>query len=364
MKILQIAPAWIDTPPDGYGGTEWVIYNLINGLVSLGHQVTLFATKNSRSDGELAYVFEKSFLDQDIPWEAALPALLHYHQAYKLADQFDIVHSHLSSQTDMINLPLMSDLHDQKIPAVMTIHGHPPYDRFSYVDENYQKFYSPNITVLNISKAMEKATSRFKFRSGGVVYNSMDTSTIDFNPNGGDYLTWLGKIVPDKGTHEAILAAKEAGERLVFAGIVDKHQRISVEYFETKVKPLIDGDQIVYLGPADLKMKNELLGKAKGFLNPINWIEPFGMVMVESMAAGTPVISYRRGAATELIEEGKTGFLVNNIDEMVQAIAKLPQLSRADCRQHVEDSFSPKSAALAHLELYTQEINRTSQNSA
>lgn len=358
MKILQIAPAWIDTPPKEYGGTEWVIYNLLKGLNNLGHNATLFATRKSHAPGKLKSVFEKSFLDLDIPWEAALPSLLHYHQAFKLAPDYDFVHAHLSSQTDILILPFLSDLADQNIPSVATIHGHRPYDRYSNMDSHYLRFYGRKVNVINISRAMEKVSPR-PLNRVGFIHNSLDPSKIKYNSKGGSYLTWLGKIIPDKGTHEAISIAKSLGEQLVFAGVVDKFQPKSVEYFDKKIKPLIDGSQIIYLGPADLKLKNQMLGGAKGFLNPINWLEPFGMVMLESMAAGTPVISYSLGAAPELIVHGKTGFLVTSRKQMVNSVAKLKLLKRRDCREHVVQHFTPDIAARKHIAVYQKIISAT-----
>jgi glycosyltransferase involved in cell wall biosynthesis len=388
MKILQIAPPWIATPPNGYGGTELVVYNLCKGFVELGHDVTLFATKDSKSPDELDYVFNKGLIDMDIDWSASLPPFLHYHQAFQNADQFDIVHAHLSSGTDLMILPFMSDLMKKGIPTVMTIHGHWPYDRTTFMDPYFKKLYAENIPVISISRTMQKLVPK-EFRDVGYVHNSIEPSTLKYyshssrhveldpvsasvpapmkkadsgsrsgmtNTHKG-YLTWLGKIVPDKGTHEAILAAKAAGEKFVFAGIVDKYQKISVEYFETKVKPLIDDDQVVYLGPADVKMKNKLFGEAKAFLNPINWEEPFGMVMVESLACGTPVISFNRGAAPEIIKNGKNGFLVKNRKEMIKAIGKLDQIKRKDCRKYIEDNFSPRAASEKHIEIYEREIS-------
>lgn len=375
MKILQIVPPWIPAPPPGYGGTELVIYNLCRGFVDLGHDVTLFATKNSQSPDELDYVFEKSLTEMDIDWVAALPPLVHYHQAFKRAPEFDIVHAHLSSGTDLVTFPFISDLVKSGVPAVVTIHGHWPYDRFSYMDSYYLKLYGSEIGMVNISRAMARLLPK-QIRNAGVAYNSLDVDTLQARLGTGlrtkistkidsklrkaetGYLTWLGKIVPDKGTHEAILAAKQLGEKFIFGGIVEKYDKLSVDYFKTKIKPLIDDDQVVYLGPLDLKAKNKLMRGAKAFLNPINWDEPFGMVMVESMACGTPVISYNRGAAPELIKNGKTGFLVKNRREMVKAIGKLDQINRKDCRKHVEEKFSPRAAAERHIEIYEREIAR------
>jgi len=356
VNILQIAPPWIDTPPiKGYGGTEWVIYNLIKGLTSLDHDVTLFATKRSRSPGPVKYVFTKSFVDQNLPWEASLPSLLHYHQAFRLARQFDLVHAHLSSQTDIIILPFLADLAEAGIPAVATIHGHHPFDRFTFSDKYYHRYYASKVNVINISAAMDRVCPP-GFTKVGVVHNSLDLSQIKFQSKKGKYLTWLGKIVPDKGTHHAILAAKDAGEQFVFAGLVDKFQKPSRDYFNDVIRPLIDGNQVIYLGPADAKLKNRLLRGAKGFLNPINWMEPFGMVMIEALAAGTPVISYARGAANELIKNGQTGFLVTTRSQMVDAIPHLSGISRKRCRDYVEQYFSPIVAAQNHLAIYSQLI--------
>jgi glycosyltransferase involved in cell wall biosynthesis len=373
MKILQIAPPWIATPPSGYGGTELVIYNLCKGFVELGHEVTLFATKNSQSPDELDYVFNKGLVEMDIDWSASLPPFVHYHQAFQKTDAYDVVHAHLSSGTDLLILPFLSDLAQKGKAAVMTIHGHWPYDRNTYMDSYFKKLYAKDIAAISISRAMQKLLPK-EFRDIGYVHNSLDPNTLsvrarsaiytnksshgDSRLRGSDrgYLTWLGKIVPDKGTHEAILAAKEAGEQFVFGGIVDKYDKQSVDYFQTKVKPLVDDDQVVYLGSLDVKAKNKLMGGAKVFLNPIVWEEPFGMVMLESMACGTPVISYNRGAASELIKSGKNGFLVKNRKEMVKAIARVDTIKRKDCRNYVVEKFSPKAAAKKHIEIYQREI--------
>lgn len=355
MKILQIAPAWVDTPPQDYGGTEWVIANLITGLSQLGHDVTLFATKNSKTKGSLKYVFKKSFLDQGIIWNAALPPLIHYHEAFKDAKEYDFVHAHLSSETDMVILPFLSDLTERGIPNLMTIHSRWPFDNYSKMDKLFLNLYAPQVLAVNISKSMRKTLPK-EFRDGGFVYNSLDISKMKFSPKGGKYLTWLGKMIPEKGIVEAIKIAKIAGEQFIFAGVIDEYREKSNHYFQDRVKPAVDGKQIQYLGRADLKLKNKLLGGAKAFLNPLNWEEPFGMVIVESMAAGTPVISFDRGAVSEVIKNNKTGFLVKNKSEMIKAIAKISKIDRRVCRQHVEESFSPRFAALEYLKLYRQEM--------
>lgn len=356
MKIFQIAPAWINTPPKGYGGTEWVISNLAAGLSNLGHEVTLFATKKSKSSGRLEYVFSNALLDMQVRWEAALPPLLHYHQAFKRAKPYDLVHAHLSSQTDIIVLPFLSDLAKLGVPVVLSVHGHTPFDRFSGMDKYYFDLYAQDIWALSVSQSMQKKLPK-QFKSAGYLYNSIDIAAMQFNPKGGSYLTWLGKIKPDKGTAEAITIAKKAGEQLIFAGIVDKFDETSVNYFENKVKPLIDNKQIVYLGPADLRLKNKLLKNAKAFINPLQWEEPFGMVMVESMACGTPVLAYRRGAAAEVVADKQTGFVIKNEAEMIKAIRQADQIDRRKCREYVEAKFSIDAAAKNAIRIYSSIIS-------
>ncbi|MBI2314972.1 glycosyltransferase family 4 protein [Candidatus Daviesbacteria bacterium] len=356
MKIFQIAPAWMDTPPKNHGGTEWVIANLITGLSSLGHDVTLFATEQSHVRGKLKYVFWKSFLEQGIDWNMSLPALIHYFEAFKIASKYDIVHAHLSSETDMIIMPFLAELTRKRIPNIMTVHSRWPFDRHSSTDEMFLKLYANKIFAVDISASMHKTLPR-QFRDGVFVHNSLDITKMKFNPKAGTYLTWLGKIIPEKGTVEAIKTAKKTGEQFIFAGVVDKYLETSVRYFKDKVKPLIDGDQIQYLGPADLKLKNKLLGGAKAFLNPISWHEPFGMVILESMACGTPVISYNYGAVSELIVNNKTGYLVRGQGGILKAIKKIDSIDRRDCREHVANNFSPQAAALKYLEIYLKEIS-------
>lgn len=355
MKILQIAPPWIEIPPKDYGGTEWVIYNLAKGLTELGHDVTVFAAKNSKVLGKLKYVFEKNLLSKKIDWKYVLPTLFHFHQATRQAYQYDVIHAHLSSSADMAILPFLSDLTEEGVPNILTVHGHSPFDKYSNSDPYYIKNYGSSITAVGISEFMHSKMPK-EFWDGGFVHNSLDLSSYKFNPKGGKYFTWVGKIMPKKGTAEAIKIAKKLGEQLIFAGIVDPYKEESVKYFENEVKPLIDGNQIKYLGPGDLKLKNELLGGARGFINPIDWEEPFGMVLVESLACGTPVISYDKGAVSEIIKDCVNGFLVNNKSEMLKAVKQMGKIKRKDCRKSAEENFSPKAASLKYLEIYRKEI--------
>ena len=186
MKIFQIAPPWIATPPSGYGGTELVIYNLCKGLVELGHEITLFATKNSQSPDELDYVFNKGLVEMEIDWSASLPPFVHYHQAFQKADEYDVVHAHLSSGTDLLILPFLSDLAQKGEAAVMTVHGHWPYDRNTYMDSYFKKYYAKDIATISISRAMQRLLPK-GFRDVGFVHNSLEPETLSFRARPGIY---------------------------------------------------------------------------------------------------------------------------------------------------------------------------------
>jgi glycosyltransferase involved in cell wall biosynthesis len=188
------------------------------------------------------------------------------------------------------------------------------------------------------------------------VYNSIDINNFPYNDKPQDYLVWLGKVNPVKGTKEAILAAKQAGEKILVLGAVDEGVESMRRYYEEEVAPLINGKDVVWIGEVGIKEKAELLGCAKAFLNPISWEEPFGLVMVESQAVGTPVISFRRGAAEELIIDGKTGFLVDNLEEMVEKIKIVDKIDRRECRRNVEERFTIKKMTEGYLEAYKKTI--------
>ena len=354
MKILQIAPPWIATPPKGYGGTELVIYNLCEELINFGHDVTLFATKNSKTSAKLEYVFDKGLVDQDIPWNGALPPLIHYQQAFKLFREgnYDIAHVHLSSQTDLILLAYLSEL---KKPYVLTLHGHLPYDRYTGFDDFYFSFYGRNISAVSISKTMQEYLPK-TMKSDGYVYNGLEVEKMKFSPEHKDYYTWIGRIVPDKGLHHAIHAVRATGDRLIFAGVLNNDNADGgLDYFAKEIEPYIDGEQIVFVGEADFEKKNELFSGAKAFLNPIEWVEPFGMVIVESMACGTPVISFARGAARELIVDGKTGFLVKDKAGMIDAMKRIDTIDRNSCRQHAKN-YTAEASARGYLNIYRQKV--------
>ena len=366
MKILQIAPPWIGIPPKNYGGTEWIIANLINQLHKQGHEVTLFGTANSHTPDKLKYVYDTGLFEQnDAEWSLmqpalALPALVHYDQAFKEAESggYDVVHAHLSAGTDLMKLKFLAEL---KVPYIATTHMVFPFDKWSNKDAEYIKYYAKNIRLVFISQTQADLYPA-TFNKLGVVHNSLDLDLYDFRPtpkgrNGEPYLAWLGKIMPWKGLDRAIEVAKKTNMRLVFAGVLDEtNHPESRAYFKQKIEPEIDGDQIQFLGPADLKLKNELLGNATAFLNPISWAEPFGMVAIESMATGTPVISFAKGGPTEIIEHGKSGMLVNSAKEMIAAVSSISEIDRRSCRRVVETKFSSTVMTGNYVKLYREAV--------
>jgi len=358
MKIAHIAPPWLSIPPKNYGGTEIVIYNLVEEQVARGQDVTLFAPGNTRTSAKLVSFFPKPLVEEGVPWQGHLKAYYHLHESveYIKRHKFDIVHTHLSSSSDMYIFPLVSPL---VTPHVTTLHSRFPFDRVQSwtgkADELYME-WAPLLPMVAISESAREEVP-YDLNFVGVVHHGL--SMQQFLPTAkkrGDFFVWLGRFVEDKGTHLAIEAAKRAGVKIVLAGTIDRHQQDSVNYFNTVIKPQIDNDQVKYIGPVNMKQKISLFSRARGFLNPIEWEEPFGMVMIEAMALGCPVISFTRGAAPELIAHRKTGFLVKNVDEMVRFIPRIDEIDREATRQYVERNFSVRVMANKYMKIYNQVI--------
>ena len=360
MRIAQIAPPWIAIPPKHYGGTENVIYHLVEEQVAQGHDVTLIAPGDAKTSAKLVSFYPKSLLESGVPWTMHLKAFYHLQKAvdYIKEQRFDIVHTHLSSSSDMYLFPLTAHL---RTPHVTTLHSVFPFDRDAHSNrtadaDSFYMEWAPFLPMVAISESARQNVP-YALNFVGVVHHGLYIQ--DFKPvkrRIGEHFVWLGRFMPEKGAHLAIEAAKQAQVPLVLAGIIDRHSKISMDYFEQVIKPLIGKDQITYIGPVNLRQKNNLFGRARGFLNPIEWEEPFGMVMIESMAMGCPVISFARGAASEIIADGETGFLVNTVDEMVSAIAKIDKIDRDVVRTYVEQNFSSQAMTKNYVEIYKKVI--------
>jgi glycosyltransferase involved in cell wall biosynthesis len=347
MRIAQVAPLWERVPPPAYGGIELVVGLLTDELVRRGHEVTLFASGDSISLAKLESVHPQALrLDPTIK-EYGIYEMLQMSRVYEKASEFDIIHSHMGCAA----LPYTKLV---KTPTVHTLHG-------IFTPDNEKMFtHARSQPYVSISDAQREP--RLGLNCVATVYNGIDLSTYKFHekPQDPPYLAFLGRISPEKGTHLAIEIAKRSGWRLKMAGKVDV---VDVKYFEQEIKPLIDGKQIEYLGEANHEQKNELIGGAVATLFPITWREPFGLVMVESMAAGTPVIAMNLGSTSEVIAHGKTGFLCQSVDEFVEAIDKAAKLNRHTCREHVMNHFSVQRMTDGYEAVYQQLLaERFAQN--
>ncbi len=360
MKIAHIAPPWISIPPKNYGGTEIVLYNLIEEQVAQGHDVTLFAPSDAKTSAQLISFFPEALIDSGVPWQAHPKAFYHIYKSVEYIrdheHDFDVLHTHLSSAADLYTYPFTSQL---PVPHLSTLHSRFPFDRIHDWNGDADTFYmewAANVPFVAISKsARDEVTHPLNFI--GIVHHGLPADY--FRPvvkEPGDYFAWLGRIVPDKGTHLAIEAAKQAGVKLILAGTIDTYLNSAVEYFEHCIKPQIDGEQIQYIGPANMEQKIELLSHARGFLNPIQWEEPFGMVMIEAMALGCPVISTARGAAPEVIAHRETGFLVHDIDEMVRTIPHIDAIERTAVADYTREHFSIARVVRKYTMMYRKVI--------
>ncbi|MCL6432665.1 MAG: glycosyltransferase family 4 protein [Leptolyngbyaceae cyanobacterium HOT.MB2.61] len=347
MRIAQIAPLWERVPPPAYGGIELVVGLLTDELVRRGHDVTLFASGDSITLARLESVYPRAIRLDPTVKEYSIYEMLELSRAYERADEFDIIHSHVGYSA----LPFAALV---KTPTVHTLHGIFTSDnRKMYAHASKQAFVS-------ISNAQREPDLKLNYVA--TVYNGIDPSRYLFypQPSNPPYLAFLGRLSPEKGPHLAIEIAKRAGWCLKLAGKVDVVDR---EYFAKEVQPHIDGKQIIYLGEANHQQKSELMGNAVATLFPITWREPFGLVMTESMATGTPVIAMELGSTSEIIAHGKTGFLCHSIEECVDAIAKVADIDRLTCREHIIQNFSVKRMVDGYEAVYQQILaERFSQN--
>ncbi|MGL5877252.1 MAG: glycosyltransferase family 4 protein [Xenococcaceae cyanobacterium] len=345
MKIAQVAPLWERVPPLTYGGTELVVSQLTDELVRRGHEVTLFASGDSQTLACLEAVCPRAIrLDPEIK-DYTVYEMLEISQVYERAAEFDLIHSH-------IGLPVLAIASKVKTPTIHTLHG-------NFTPENSKLFQlhhqQPYISISNAQRQLDLNYLR-------TVYNGIDVEKYSFfaQPQQPPYLAFLGRLSPEKGPHHAIAVAKQIGLPLKLAGKIDASDR---SFFEREIAPQIDGKQIEYIGEVNRAQKIELLGNASVTLFPITWDEPFGLVMVESMATGTPVIGLNRCSVPEVIAPGKSGFICNTIAEMVAALSQALELNRQTCREYVEQHFGIAQMVDGYEAAYQELLtNRIAQN--
>lgn len=344
MRIAVVGTIWLNTPPKNYGGTEEVVYNLVNGLNDKGHDVTFFGPATSLVKSKIIPTTPSPLRSMGIGWENFTATLLHMTAVFDQAQDFDIIHVHLNKSQDLISLPFSVY---KNVPTLFTMHyPFPNRERRPHTRTIVEKYRF--LPYSSISNSQQKGPLNYI----ATVYNGINTAQYPFEKNPDDYFAWLGKINPVKGTKEAILAVKKANSRLILMGAVEKGVAQSYTYFKKEIEPLIDNKQIIFYENVGLPEKAQLLGKAKALLNPIRWPEPFGLVMIESQATGTPVIAFPKGAAPEIIQDNKTGFLVSSLPEMVDKMQQVDSLNRTDCRQFVEENFSVDTMVTGYEEVY------------
>jgi glycosyltransferase involved in cell wall biosynthesis len=337
IKIAVLAPVWFAVPPTGYGGIEWIVSLLADGLADAGHDVTLFASGDSRTKAKLASVFREAPSRQigRTYWE-----LQHALSCFARAGEFDVINDH----TGMLGATLGATT---STPVVHTVHG--PLN--GEPGEIYERIGSiaPEVGLISISMNQRKPKPDLNWIAN--CPNALDFSVYPSKPHRGDYLLFLGRLSPDKGAHRAVAVAMEAGLPLKIAGKMQEPKER--EYFHELVEPhLINGNE--YLGEVTHGEKVELLQNARATLFPIEWEEPFGLVMIESMACGTPVIATRRGAVPEVIEDGRSGIIVDNYRQMPAALAAADELDPSELRRYVEEEFSPERMVRDYVGAYEQ----------
>lgn len=373
LKIAQIAPPFISVPPDGYGGTEAVVSTITEELVKRGHDVTLFAAGSSKTSATLVAPFKEALtppitdnlfspLAHKLFWMHSLPYMYHISAAFDRAQEFDIIHDH-THYMSIFYKKLCST------PIISTYHGSLHWASESPIERLILEKYKDHNWVA-ISKAQQNF-SGVDLHVSAVIHHGIDPNLFAYTDTASDAFVWLGRITKQKGIEDAISAVKATGKKLVVSGIVNDRDK---EFYTSKIEPHFDGTTIRYAGPSNHEQKSKLLSQSKALLYPLLWEEPFGLVMIESMATGTPVIAYARGAAPEIVTDGVTGFLINSSEKdrrgdyiikksgregLQEAIEKIATMStqaytamRKAARQDVEKRFTVERMVDMYEQLY------------
>jgi glycosyltransferase involved in cell wall biosynthesis len=356
MKIAQVSHPGVRVPPIKYGGAELVIANLINGLVNRGHQVTLFGTKDSATKAQRVISFTDKPLGLGIESVTSVDnrmvAALTLFRAYQLADQFDIVHWHVSHDLWPV---MLASIIPQK--SVVTFHNFFTSDKL----DDFFKLFKDVTCNISISESFRRKIP-LKFQA--VVHNGINIRELSFSPKGGNYISWLGRFSPVKGTHFVIKVAQRLKKVVKLAAPPPQVPKQEM-YFKKEIRPHLRSKNVQYIGEVDTNQKSNLLQSSRVFLNPIQWDEAFGLVVPEANACGTPVIAYARGSMPELIKDGVNGFLVkpNDLEGMIKLTEKIYQMPedkyramRRACRQHVEENFTVEKMVDGYERVYEKVI--------
>ncbi len=328
-RIAVLSPIAWRTPPRQYGAWETVAGNITEGLVARGWDVTLFATGDSLTAGCLHAVVDRGY-EEDSSVDPKVAEYLHISEAFERADEFDLIHSHYDfmalTYSRLVDTPVLTTIHGFSSPQIMPV---------------YQKYANGNF--VSISESDRAPGLNYL----GTVYNGIDLSLYPLQESAGQDLVFLGRIHPDKGVHLAIQIAQQSGQSLVIAGIIQDQA-----YFREQVEPHLSDTQIRYIGSVDVAGKNKLFARAKALLHLNTIPERFGLVLAEANAAGVPVVAMDLGSCREVIDDGRTGFLVNNVEEAVQSLHLLSKIDRHECRRNVEQRFSISTMVEGYERVY------------
>jgi glycosyltransferase involved in cell wall biosynthesis len=347
MRIAQVAPLFESVPPTHYGGTERIVSYLTEELVQCGHRVTLFASGGSTTAAELVAVTPHPLrLDRGcIDWIAHHVVLLE--RVFQRASEFDVIHFHM----DYLHFPF-SRRHAGS--HLTTLHGRLDIPDLAPL---YQEF--PDMPLVSISDAQRAPLGGVNWQ--GTVHHGVPETTYRFQPEPGNYLAFLGRISREKRLDRAIEIAKQVGMPLRVAAKVDPADAV---YFASTIAPLLDHPLVDFIGEIGEDQKSDFLGNAYALLLPIDWPEPFGLVMIEAMACGTPIIAFRNGSVPEIMVEGQTGFVVDSIEDAVAAVPRIREVSRRGCRDIFEQRFTARRMAVDYVRVYARMMNRPTQVTA
>ncbi len=335
MRIAQVAPLYESVPPKLYGGTERVVSYLTEELVRQGHQVTLFASGDSLTEAELVPVCEQSLRLAPGCVDTLAHHVMLVERVLDEKNNFDLIHLHI----DYLHYPRSRSA---DVATLTTLHG-----RLDIPDlvPLYRRFR--DVAVVSISESQREPLPWLNWQA--TVYHGLPVESLEFRPTPGEYLAFLGRISPEKGLDVAIAIARRAGVELKIAAKID---RVDQAYFDTVIKPLLDGPGVEFVGEIGHADKSEFLGGAMALLTPVQWPEPFGLVMIEAMACGTPVIGFPRGSVPEIVEDGVSGFIVRGVQEAARVVKAVPALSRRRCREYFERRFSATRMCEDYLTVY------------
>src|SRR2546427_9425710 len=329
-RVAVLSPVAWRTPPRQYGAWETVASNITEGLVARGWDVTLCASRDSVTRAHLHAVVDKGY-EEDSTVDPKVAEYLHISEAFERAAEFDLIHSHYDfmalTYSRLVRTPVLTTIHGFSSPKIMPVY------------QKYRDGYFVSISDSDRAPGLNSLST---------VYNGIDLSLYPLQESGGDDLIFLGRIHPDKGIHLAIAVARLSGLPLLIAGIIQDK-----EYFREQVEPYLDGREIRYIGPVDVQGKNELFARARALLHLNTIPERFGLVLAEANAAGVPVIAMDLGSCREVIKEGQTGFLVNNVNEAVRALERLGEIDRDACHQRVHECFSVETMVKAYERVYS-----------